>query len=1092
VLIGTAIAAAVLVGALAVGDSVRYTLRKIALDRLGQTYAAMSPQGRFFRDELGLQLGRKIERPTASVLALQGSASRRQGPQANQVQVLGVTDDFWRLSSSGRIPEGGWKDGLVLNPALAERLGAGVGDELVVRMARPSAIPRDAPLASSEDMTEAMSLEVKAIVGSDDFGRFSLQTNQAIPLNIFVSRDRLQSEVDQPGLSNLLLVGGPFDDPAKADQVANQALSELWTLADVALELRPISQDRFELVSGRVFMDAPLVSAALESHDQAFGVLSYFVNFIEHGDRNRPYSFAAAMPPPGPEAAGTTRALLPSQLGDDDLVLNEWTASRIDAEVGDEITLKYWVLGEGNRLVEKSRQFTLARILPMTDQALDSKLMPQFPGMVEAETTGDWETDLPIDRQIINTDKDLEAYWEKYKGAPKVFVNLEIGRKMWANRYGDTTAVRYPAGLEKQQLESRIRANIQPRDVGLFFMPVRSTALDATTQALDFGTLFIGFSFFLIAAAVLLAALLFVFGIQQRSGEIGTLLAVGYRPGKVRRLMVAEGLLLALVGAVIGAPAGLAYTAAMLYGLSTAWTQAVSAVQIQYHATLQTVVIGAVSAVVVSVIAMWVTMLRLGRREPRELLATASGAAPVSLSTGRKGLWLPAIGALLTIGSILGVFVFGAGQDPDAVMIFFSLGSTLLVGTLLLSYGVLGWFVGAGRRVVAGVTSLGVRSAARRRGRSLATIALLACGSFLVITVAGFRKDPMSGAMKRSSGTGGFAFYGELAVPVVHNLNSDEGLEKVFLAPDELPGVSFVQLRVRRGDDASCMNLNRAQQPRLLGVDPRAFDSRGAFTFTQPIKEGSDTPWADALRMETEPGVVPAVTDDPTLQWGLARKVGDVVEYRDEYGRAMKVKIVATIASSMFQGSLLISERDFVKRFPSESGYGLLLVDAPAGETDEIGQTLRDALEDYGLVLTPAPQRYAAFVEVEQAYLSIFGVVGALGLLLGSCAMGVVVLRNVLERRGELGLLRAVGYSRNRIRWMIVSEHMGLLALGLGCGVIAAVVGVLPALRAAREDVPWDVLVGAMIAVVVVGAAWIVAAAWLSLRGGLLDAIRNE
>jgi hypothetical protein len=37
-------------------------------------------------------------------------------------------------------------------------------------------------------------------------------------------------------------------------------------------------------------------------------------------------------------------------------------------------------------------------------------------------------------------------------------------------------------------------------------------------------------------------------------------------------------------------------------------------------------------------------------------------------------------------------------------------------------------------------------------------------------------------------------------------------------------------LRLREGDEASCLNLNRAQTPRLLGVDPNELARRGAFT----------------------------------------------------------------------------------------------------------------------------------------------------------------------------------------------------------------------------------------------------------------------
>ena len=60
VLLGAAVATAVLTGALLVGDSVRGSLRDLTLDRLGQTdYALISE--RFFREELATDLSLNLE-----------------------------------------------------------------------------------------------------------------------------------------------------------------------------------------------------------------------------------------------------------------------------------------------------------------------------------------------------------------------------------------------------------------------------------------------------------------------------------------------------------------------------------------------------------------------------------------------------------------------------------------------------------------------------------------------------------------------------------------------------------------------------------------------------------------------------------------------------------------------------------------------------------------------------------------------------------------------------------------------------------------------------------------------------------------------
>src|SRR5207249_5417857 len=139
-----------------------------------------------------------------------------------------------------------------------------------------------------------------------------------------------------------------------------------------------------------------------------------------------------------------------------------------------------------------------------------------------------------------------------------------------------------------------------------------------------------------------------------------------------------------------------------------------------------------------------------------------------------------------------------------------------------------------------------------------------------------------------------------------------------------------------------------------------------------------------------------------------------------------------TVAKSIRQGNLIIDEAEFIKRFPGESGHRMFLIDAPSNSIAQVSATVSRALQDAGLELTPAVQRLNAFNAVQNTYLGTFQVLGGLGLLLGSTGLGVVVLRNVLERRGELGLLTAVGFRRKSLRQLVLAEHGALLGLGLG------------------------------------------------------------
>jgi len=357
--------------------------------------------------------------------------------------------------------------------------------------------------------------------------------------------------------------------------------------------------------------------------------------------------------------------------------------------------------------------------------------------------------------------------------------------------------------------------------------------------------------------------------------------------------------------------------------------------------------------------------------------------------------------------------------------------------------------------------------------------------------------DANSDATKRASGTGGFALIGEATMPVVQDLNTRAGREFFGLSAEELAGVNVVPLRVRAGDEASCLNLNRAQKPRLLGVKPELL--AGRFTFGS-VSKGLDPRdgWellrraAHASNPSYSSDEIPAIGDANSIQWALGKKVGDTIDYVDEQGRAFKVRLVGAVANSILQGSLLIDEAEFVKRFPGESGYRMFLFDAPPSSVSRVSASLSRAMQDMGMELTTMAERLNSFNAVQNTYLGTFQILGGLGLLLGSAGLGVVVLRNVLERRGELGLLMAVGFRRRALQRLVLSEHGALLGLGLSIGIIAASVAVLPAVLSPGTQLPYVSLALTLAAVLVNGLFWTWLATGYALRGDLLAALRNE
>ena len=388
------------------------------------------------------------------------------------------------------------------------------------------------------------------------------------------------------------------------------------------------------------------------------------------------------------------------------------------------------------------------------------------------------------------------------------------------------------------------------------------------------------------------------------------------------------------------------------------------------------------------------------------------------------------------------------------------------------------------------IRELGIRNSTRRAGRSLATVALMAIGTFLVVAVGVNRLGSVADAGDPASGTGGFALFGRSSLPVTRDLNSAEGRAAFSLDAGELANVTFVPLRVRDGDDASCLNLSRPQSPRLIAVTPEAFARRGAFTFaaSEPA-EGS--PWL-LLDERLPAGEIPAIGDATSLTWQLHKSVGDTLEYTDERGRPFTVRIVGAIADTILQGNLVIGEDRFEELFPSEGGYRMLLIDAPPDEAQAVSATLSRALEDLGLSLESTAGRLDAFHAVQNGYLAIFQLLGALGLLLGTVGLGMVVLRNTLERRGELALAGALGFTPRNIRWWVFSEYGFLLLLGLAAGGAASLMAILPAARAPGADLPLVNLLALTALVAANGLFWIWAATRAAVHRTPLLALSEE
>ena len=1111
VALGVAVGAAVLAGALLVGDSVRGSLRDLTLDRLGAIDHALVAE-RYFREELAEDLAEATNfaygyRQAAPAILIRGGAeSAESGARASRINIHGVDGRFFSFyDDPPKLP--GARE-VLLNRSLAREIGAAEGDGVLVRFQTDTLVPSESVMGRKAGNTRVLRLTVSGVIDDRGPGRFGLSPSQQLPFNAYLPLKTLQRALDQEERANAIFVSGsPEESGASA---LNKILADTMRLDDLNLRVEALArQNALRLDTGRVVLEISAAAAAERAAQKAglraMPVLTYLANHLRAGEREVPYSTVTAL---DFNSLGAIEPLVltsgetPAALGEDEILINDWTAKDLRASPGDKIELAYYVVAANGSLETKTHEFTLKGVVRLSGLGADRELAPAYEGMSEARRMGDWDPPFPVDlTKIRPIDED---YWESYRGTPKAFVSLATAKRLWTSRFGQLTSIRLLPVDGQSLAEARtaflkeLRAQWRPEAYGLAFRPVKALGLKASSGATDFSGLFLGFSLFLIVSAAMLVALLFRLGVERRAKEIGLLRATGQSNASIRRLLIEEGAIVSLAGCLAGLPGAVAYSALMIYGLRTWWSAAVGGSFLELHVTAPSLIGGAAGALLMMVLSIWLAVRKLDRLSPRAMLAGDSmlagdaGPGGSQAGKGRAGNRPRQLGLGAGTLSILLLGLSFAGLLPAAAG-FFGMGALLLVASLAFFRASLasppaGLIRGRGPVALA---RLGARNGARSPARSMLSAGLVASATFLIVTVSLFRHDVSQREPEFGSGDGGFRFIAESDLPLYDaDLQSGTGLQTGADPRAEEAGPKIFAFRVKPGDDASCLNLYQPSRPTLLGAAP-AMIARGGFGFNATLAESPEeeaNPWL-ILDREFPDGAIPVFGDMNSVLWILHLGLGQELEMTGDQGRVRKLVIAGTMPGSLFQSQLVMSERRFLEMFPSQSGYSFFLAET---DRDDAGARLEERLADRGFDATRTADRLAGYLIVENTYMSTFQTLGGLGLLLGTLGLAVVMARNVLERRAELALLQAIGFSRSSISWLVVSENGFVLVLGILMGTGTALLAVLPHLLSGAAQTPWAGLAATLLVILATGLLASVAAVAMSPRSGLPAVLRGE
>ena len=610
-----------------------------------------------------------------------------------------------------------------------------------------------------------MRLTVREVLPGSRLGEFSLQPQQGDVRAAFVPMARLQQDLELGDRVNALLVSEKPGGAGSSGHLENLVRLHA-TLEDLGLKLRVLeAQQVLSLESDGSLIDharkEAATAAARELQMQALPVFTYLANSIRSDTRQIPYSLVTAFELSiiAPDVQAEETSLPP-------IVLNDWAARDLATNVGDRVTLEYYVWEDPGRLTTHTESFLLAGILPLKGAAADRDFAPAYPGITESANLRDWNPPFPIDLSRVRPSD--EEYWRTYRTTPKAFIPEVVGQALWRTRYGEATSIRIMprpgTSIEDARDEylAKLRSAIDPIAMGLTVRDVRAAGLEASRGATDFGAYFTYFSFFLVVSAMMLAALFFKLGIEQRAREVGLLSAVGFTTSVIRRLFVGEALILSVIGSALGLAGAIGYGYLMMAGLRTWWVDAVGTTSLTLHVSATSLAAGAAGGMIAALACIWWTLRTLARVSERSLLAGeltgdgADAAASTARTSRMPGPLTAAVGCFAA--SLLLLLPAWAGLI-DRSGAFFGAGALLLASCLS---GAAFWLRRPPRAPLDGrgwwpVWRLGLRNATYRPGRSVLSMAVVASATFILISVDAFRRDTSVTPSDPHSGTGGYA-----------------------------------------------------------------------------------------------------------------------------------------------------------------------------------------------------------------------------------------------------------------------------------------------------------------------------------------------
>jgi ABC-type antimicrobial peptide transport system permease subunit len=1143
------VGSSIVTGSLAVGDSMQHAIVRGVYDDLGSVDIVVSSGGLYNESVLGELSSTPeligITDAFAGTLSLKGSSrSSANGLTESGTNIVGYDSllllgfgPFWLSGGESYfevVPPGE----AIINQDLADRLNAREGDVITITTRNPA--------FSLESIYSNLSgqswgnVTVRRVVANTGLGRLNLETTSRTAPNMFVNLTYLQSLIGAPGEINTILVSNLGDDRESVELTEEVGLA-LQVALDQSIGYRDIAMnvDAFDYVrveSENVFFDdeylsrVEQISTRLPGADAVSPLTSYFVNNISFAGHGVPYSVVTGLDPVADSDFGlfmdnATGLSITADIGDDEIIITNYTAGRLGASVGDTVSVNYTIFTRAYTQVYRIIDFEVAHVVDIAGKAHDENLMPPIPGIRGESSCAFWDPTW-VDGDEMRSEMSWEDfdYWTMYGGTPKAYITLNTAQQLWANDLGALTTIKVKsndANALLPQFRSELNSTITAGDAGIAVLPVKQQGIESAEGVQLLTETFLSFGAIAIIGGVILVAGLVGVIMEDRRREIGTLGALGYSRGQVTAVFGIEGFLLSVIASALGILAGLLVAGVCIFLTNTFWSNIMEGTTVSLFFTPETILLGFASGLLLSFLtftlfAYWTTrapvvssLKELDVSEvdtsratvPRILaiigavltatyfvipmdesfgsLAHITGLAflnlfsPFFLRGSHRRLMLH-LGTLFAITLTIGLTThFTTSSESVPFALFFVSGFIVILALMT-------WLVVNMRGIGSSISrvlsvskhypiksKMAFLSPSRRARRTCLAISIFAVVIFtylgLSVNISGQQANLESIVEQQGAG---YDVIAESSVPLRFDLGSVEERAKNNLS-DFPAGVGVVQFLTYGQPGGSCSNLRKNLPPKLIGANT-TFVQEGKLMFENP-KESTASVWS-MLDGFTSDGSIPAVGDTNTVVWILGLGVGDSVYVYDEYSAKRELIIVGILENSIFPGALFVSEDNLDDLHPTTAEFDLFLF-----ETDDASglvSYLESSMQTYGMDANLVDDIVQENLSIEWSYMGLFQVFLLFGLFIGIFGLAAFSSRAVEERRHEIGTMKSLGMRGSQISGVFMLESLFIALLGSLVGIIA---GLLVAFTFFGESssvgygaaVPWIAL-AAVLAVILV------------------------